>query len=120
MKRLIILAACALSGCVTPGTSATPGLGQVGLVDGLRVRPLAIVEDSRCPIDAVCVWAGRLVVRAEVSGGGWRETFNFELRRPQPVPGGQMTLVEAAPGKSAARPIAPADYRFTFAFGRRP
>ena len=116
MKRLIPLAAVLLPACMTAGTSATPGLGEVGLVDGLRVRPLAVVEDSRCPINAVCVWAGRLVVRAEVSGGNWRETRDFELRKPQPIADGQMTLVEASPSKLADQLIYPRDYRFTFAF----
>ena len=116
MKRLITLAALALSACMTAGNLATPGLGEVARVDGLRVRPLAIVEDSRCPINAVCVWAGRLVVRAEVSGGNWRETRDFELRQPQPIADGQLTLVEAAPSKMADQPIDPRDYRFTFAF----
>ena len=116
MKRLIPFAALLLAACMTAGTSATPGLGEAGRIDGLRIRPLAIVEDSRCPINAVCVWAGRLVVRAEVSGANWRETRDFELRKPQPIADGQLTLVEAAPSKMADQPIDPRDYRFTFAF----
>src|SRR5262245_3093654 len=35
---------------------------------GLVVRPLAIIEDSRCPSNVQCIWAGRLRVRANVSG----------------------------------------------------
>ena len=116
MKRLIPLTALALAACVTPGTSATPGLGQVGLVDGLRIRPLQVVEDSRCPINAICVWAGRLVVRTEIRGGNWRETRDLELRKPQPIADGQLTLVEVAPGKMADQPTDPRDYRFTFQF----
>jgi hypothetical protein len=116
MKHLASLAAILVTACVTPGASATPGLGQVGLVDGLRVRPLQIVEDSRCPINAICVWAGRLVVRTEIRGGNWRQIRDLELRKPQPIADGQITLVEAAPSKMADQPIKPADYRFTFAF----
>ena len=116
MKRLLFIAVLALSACTTAGTSATPGLGQVGRVDGLSVRPIAIVEDSRCPINAICVWAGRLVVRAEISGGDWRQTRDIELRKPQPIANGQLTLIEASPSKMADQPIAPGDYRFTFAF----
>ena len=116
MKRLAFLAGLALASCVTPGNSATPGLGQVGLIDGLRIRPLAIVEDSRCPINAICVWAGRLVVRTEIRGGGWREVRDLELRKPAPIADGQLTLTEAAPSKMAEQPIDPKAYRFTFAF----
>jgi hypothetical protein len=122
MKAFAILAALALTGCVTTPAPAGPTavIGQWANADGLRVKPLAIIEDSRCPKNVVCVWAGRLLVRAEVTGGIWRETRDFELRRPQPIPGGQMTLMEAAPGKLADRPIEPADYRFTFAVTRGP
>ena len=116
MKRLAVLAAFAMSGCVTVATSANPGLGEVGKVGRLHVQPLAIVEDSRCPINAICVWAGRLVVRAEVRDASWRETRDFELRKPVPLAGGQLTLIEAAPSKLADQPIDPRDYRFIFAF----
>jgi hypothetical protein len=120
MQRLVPFTALALAACVTTATSATPGLGQVGLVDGLRVRPLRIVEDSRCPINAICVWAGRLIVRTEIHGGNWRETRDLELRKPQSIADGQLTLVEAVPSKMADQPVDARDYRFTFAFEGAP
>ena len=58
-----------------------PRFGQVADVDGLGVRPLAVLEDSRCPATVHCVWAGRLRVRAEVTGGGWRETARPDARQ---------------------------------------
>lgn len=116
MQRLVPFIALALVACITPATSATPGLGQVGLVDGLRVRPLRIVEDSRCPINAVCVWAGRLVVRTEVSGGAWRQTRDLELGKPQHIADGQLTLIGAEPSKVAGSDADPRSYRFTFDF----
>jgi hypothetical protein len=119
MTRVFALFALACSTCTTvpnPAPGHTAALGQTAYVDGLRVKPLAIVEDSRCPANVTCVWAGRLVIRAEVSGGHWRQTRDFELRKPQPIGDGQLTLVEAAPGKMAGQPTAPGDYRFTFAF----
>ena len=119
MKQLLSLLALALAACATvPPVVAGPtaALGQTAHVDGLRVKPLAIVEDSRCPINVICVWAGRLVVRAEVSAGNWRQTRDLELRKPQPIADGQLTLVEAAPSKMAGQPAEPNDYLFTFAF----
>ena len=120
MKRLVPLVAFALGACVTPTTSATPGLGQVGLVDGLRIRPLAIVEDSRCPIDAVCIWAGRLVVRTEIDGGAGAELVDLTLGTPVDLGEVSVTLVSAEPATSAESPIKPSDYRFTFAAAREP
>lgn len=117
MKRIFpIFAALALSACMTPGTTASPGLGEVGRVDGLRVRPLQVLEDSRCPMNARCVWAGRLIVRTRVTGGGLDRTLDLELGKPQPIAGGTVALVSAAPEKMAGVEIDPRTYRFTYQF----
>lgn len=70
-----------------PGVVAAR-IGQIAdLGGGLRVRPLEVVEDSRCPQNARCIWAGRLRVRVAVEGVGEREvtldegTFETRARR---------------------------------------
>ena len=50
-------------GVVAAGIGETADLGG-----GLTVRPLEVIEDSRCPANVTCVWAGRLRLRAQVSG----------------------------------------------------
>src|SRR5262249_33992168 len=48
---------------------AAAGIGETAdLGNGLTVQPISVVEDSRCPGDVTCVWAGRLRIRANVSG----------------------------------------------------
>ena len=79
------------------------------------MRPLAVVEDSRCPAEVTCVWAGRLVVRAEILGGA-RRTVELELGKPVPVADGALTLVDVMPAKRAGSAVRPGDYRFTFKF----
>lgn len=119
MKALISLAFVALAGCATipPARAEGPvGLGEEAYSNGLRIRPLRIVEDSRCPIDAICVWAGRVVVRAEVTGGNWRQTRNLELGKGQQIADGTVTLVAVQPSKRADVSIDPRAYRFTFDF----
>ncbi len=109
----------ALSACATvPQANAGPtaGLSQVAYTNGLKVRPLKVVEDSRCPALVRCVWAGRIVVRSEVIGGSWRRTLDLELGKSQQVADGALTLVAAAPAKSAPGEINPRAYRFTFDF----
>ena len=45
----------------------------VTLDDGkLRLRFARVAEDSRCPADVDCVWAGSAAVLIEVGGKGWR------------------------------------------------
>jgi hypothetical protein len=77
---------------------------------------MEVIEDSRCPVDVQCVWAGRLVVRGEVIGGSWNRTLNLELGKPQHVADGALTLIAAAPQKKADAAIDPRSYRFTFRF----
>ena len=119
MKALLSFAAFALAGCtsVQPVQAGpTAGLSQVAYTNGLYVRPIAVVEDSRCPINAVCVWAGRLVVRSEVRGGSWKKVLDLELGKSEPVADGALTLIAAEPSKLAGTPADPLAYRFTFDF----
>ena len=119
MKAVLALIGLAIAGCATtPPANAGPtaALGEVAHSNGLDVRPIAVVEDSRCPINAFCVWAGRLVVRSEVRGGAWRRTLDLELGRPAPVADGTLTLTSAVPSKTAGASIEPGAYRFTFMF----
>ncbi len=119
MKAAAALIAFALAGCATvPPAHAGPtaGLGEFAYTNGIRVRPIEVVEDSRCPALVRCVWAGRIVVRSEVIGGSWSRTLDLELGKPQPVADGALTLVAVAPQKAAPGKIEPRAYRFTFDF----
>jgi hypothetical protein len=79
-----------------PGVVAA-GIGEwADLGEGLRVRPLEVVEDSRCPQNARCVWAGRLRVRVNVEGVGEREVILDEAAVA--TPRGSFALVAASPG----------------------
>ena len=52
----------------TAGDSLRLGLGESATREGETVAFRAVIEDSRCPPDVQCVWAGRVQVRLEVSG----------------------------------------------------
>src|SRR5687767_10517290 len=119
MKALLPLAFLALASCATVPPTQAEGpvaLGQTAYTNGLRVRPIAIVEDSRCPLLVRCVWAGRLVVRSEIVGGSWKEVRELELGKPQQIADGRLTLVSAEPQKAAPGEINPDAYRFTYDF----
>ena len=122
MKGLILpLLAAALAACVTtPSALAGPtaGLGETATVEGLRIRPLRVVEDSRCPINARCIWAGRVVLRTEVRGAAGSATYDLILGEPVIHASGRLTLVAAEPGRVAGAGTEPGAYRFTFEYGR--
>lgn len=96
-----------------PGVVAVRINENANLGDGLIVRPLEVLEDSRCPQNARCVWAGRLRVRVAVERVGEREVILDE--EAVQTPHGAFELVAASPGPwtdwpEGARPA----YRFGF------
>ncbi|SMP74616.1 hypothetical protein SAMN06296065_107122 [Novosphingobium panipatense] len=93
-------------------------LGQTVAVDGPRLTPLQVLEDSRCPMNARCVWAGqvRLRIRIETGTGGELELTSG---KPARVADGTLELVRTSPDKmtgSGSGAIDPAAYRFGFRF----
>ncbi len=119
------LAACATmpdAPIVEGGPPAAAGtrvtLGQPVWAGAVAVTPLAVIEDSRCPENARCVTAGRIVVTTRIDGAGWRETVPLELGEPHVERGRTVTLVSAIPEPRAGVETAPGDYRFVFERGR--
>lgn len=95
-----------------PGTPVA--LGQAVQVGTVVATPMEVVEDSRCPINARCIWPGRLVVTTRIDGAGWRETHDLTLGEPFGTRDVVIALVSGVPGKETGAEIAPADYRFTY------
>lgn len=117
MKAAATLSALMLAACATvpPNAGPTAALGQVATVNGLWIRPIEVIEDSRCPTQVRCVSEGRLVLRARMNGPGWTQIRDFELGVPQAVDYVHVTLIAAEPQKAAPDEIDPDSYRFTFA-----
>lgn len=124
MSSKIILAgiaALALAGCTATTANPQPPsgparLGQTVFVDGPRVTPIKVIEDSRCPMNARCVWAGRVVLRVKVEGGAWKRTIDLTMGQPVQVADGGLTLVSVTPDKRTDVAIKARDYRFGFTF----
>lgn len=87
---------------------------QTVQVGDLTVTPQEVVEDSRCPINARCVWAGRLVVRTRIDGAGWRDTADLTLGEPFGTHGKVIALTSGEPAPETGRETASEAYRFTF------
>ena len=86
---------------------------QVGPV---VATPMEVVEDSRCPINARCVWAGRLMVRTRIDGAGWRDTADLTLGEPWSTHGSVIALTSGnpAPEIGEGKEITKDAYRFTY------
>lgn len=113
----MLLAACALSAGAPPIVEGPARPGQTSAVGGPKVRPVKLVEDSRCPMNARCVWAGRVVVRAIVITGRGARSMELTLGKPVQVADGRLTLTSVTPDRMAGGPkVRLTDYRFGFDF----
>ena len=74
MKILLFIALLAgITGTASARDPETVNVrvGQLKSADGgrLTVKFISVIEDSRCPIDAKCVWEGNARIKIEVSKG---------------------------------------------------
>lgn len=85
---------------------------------GVKITPVEVVEESRCPIDVQCIQAGTVRVRASVTERGapaeMASDYMFELNVPMTIGVDQITLVDVMPVPRSGTTIKPEDYRFTF------
>ena len=124
MKPLALLALLAITACAPaiPPRGAGPGptaaFGELARAGELTVRPLELLEDSRCPALVRCVWAGQVRIRAEIIAATGSEVRELTLGKPVQVFGGNLRLVQAEPPKVAPGDIDRAKYWFAFEFVR--
>ena len=124
MRKLTALSAAAglmLAGCATlpkvnEDGSIEARLGQRIDVGGPKVTPLKGLEDSRCPMEARCIWAGRVRLEVKVETGRGSSVRELASDKPLTVADGQLELLGVMPPTSTQRPIAPGDYRFALKF----
>ncbi len=125
MKHMLpLIAALALAACATPPPPVPPGpvagLGEPADVNGLRLRPQQVLEDSRCPANVECIWAGRFRLKVSIGApqGGEITQRDLTLGEPADVYGGRLTLIRVDPPKGASGSLDQDSYQFTFAFER--
>jgi len=91
--------------------------GDAVEADGLTVRFEAVTQDSRCPIDAVCVWQGDATVVLSLTTAAdpaaSRELHTGVDPREARFASYSVTLVSVAPAPRSTVKIAPEDYRAT-------
>lgn len=131
MKRVMVgavalmLAACGGSTdpelspdvAVVPASSElTVRMGQEVEVPGsaVRIQLTRVLEDSRCPIDVVCVWAGNAVIEVGIRAGTG-PTFPLQMNtnlEPHHADwhGVRVTLLELQPAPRASEPTRQEDY----------
>jgi hypothetical protein len=115
MRILPALFAIPLAACATVVPPSGPvALEQAQRLGGLRITPVNVAEDSRCPGNARCVWAGRVVVRVMIEGAGDRLERNLTLGEPADVDGRSIMLDSVTPERNTGTAVSVASYRFHF------
>lgn len=118
MARLLplMLAPLLLGGCLSAmaanENTSRVRLNQVASLGLVRVTPLQVIEDSRCPKDVQCVWAGQLRLRASVATPSGEHSRTLILGQPQAIGGGALLLRNVTPRPAAGAAIDPRDYSF--------
>jgi hypothetical protein len=132
MRFAVVFLALMLAACKTdmPNGAAGPldlrvvlAPGQQTAVPGAgAIRFEGVANDSRCPGDAICVWAGDATIRVVVSAsGGASASYELHTVDLKPVQHRDVTIVLEAlsPYPFASKgPILPGDYRVTLKITR--
>lgn len=112
---------CSFAEC--PGTSGSIILeARIGQeVSGLDVRlmPLAVLADNRCPGNVQCIQAGTVSVRVRITSGLGTATPTFTLDNPVTTEAETITLVSVLPSPMAGVRIQESGYTFQFKIEKR-
>jgi hypothetical protein len=131
IRLAALLTFLALAGCgaaadretktVDLGAEITLAPGAVVSVKatGMTMLFVAVTEDSRCPVDSTCVWAGEVRAVFEVHESSQAASRLELLEGTSTVAGGcRVTLVRVEPQPTSTARIAPQDYRATLKFDK--
>ena len=59
---------------------------QVAAKGGLKITFVELVEDSRCPVDVECVWAGNAKIKVRVTRNGRSKVLELNTMGSAEVP----------------------------------
>ncbi|MBK9215193.1 MAG: hypothetical protein IPM59_06280 [Chloracidobacterium sp.] len=53
------------------------GQQKTAKMSGLKIKFLGVTEDSRCPTDVQCIWAGNAVMKFRITGENGTKDYEF-------------------------------------------
>lgn len=83
---------------------------------GLKIKFLSVEEDSRCPKDTNCIWAGVARIKIELSRNSKKSVFELntnELNKPAVFQGYDVVIKRLDPYPSTQRTTRIAEYSLT-------
>ena len=82
VMTLAAAAACSSSPTAPVNSTFTLAPGQSQVVGSITVKFVGVTEDTRCPINAMCIQVGDAYVALEVSAPGTRRELELQLLNP--------------------------------------
>ena len=116
---LVALLACSSTGLTAPiNEDFTLAVGESIAVLGtpITIRFLGVREDSRCPINADCIWAGNARVELELRGLDSTATLglnSFDGAKEGVYGSYRIRLAQLRPVPTTSGPLQQSDYRAT-------
>ncbi len=89
-------------------------MGQVMTGLNVSITPHEVINDSRCPTDVQCIWAGTVHARVTIKTPTHTYGKTLELGYPLEVDGYTITFAELTPVPKAGEAIPVSSYRFEF------
>ena len=86
---------------------------------GVDITPLAVLQDSRCPVDVQCIQAGTVKIRARLVGGLGTAMQEFTIGQPITTETEVVTLTAVSPQPKAGIKIPDSKYVFRFEITKR-
>ncbi len=87
-------------------------MGQATVVDGVKITPLAVEQDSRCAQGTQCVSAGTVRVSTKFEFNNFATTKSFVSGNEMTVDGVTGTIISVSPEKVSGKEIKQAEYTF--------
>ena len=85
------------------------------------IKFVSVTEDSRCPVDANCIWAGNAKVQVKITGARGSKTMVMNTNAGptgDQFDGWAIYLTELTPAPKSSSKIKPKAYKATFSIKR--
>lgn len=102
----------------SPQSNLTLKVGQTGTFENFSIKANPIIEDSRCPIDVVCIQAGTVRVSVFVQDGARSEKIVVEMNKSYTLGSFKYSLTQVLPAPRSSHQISQEDYSLTFNIAR--
>lgn len=89
-------------------------LGEEAKTLGVSITPLAVLEDSRCPIDVQCIQAGTVRLSLHVKSAVAEDTLELGLGSAISSERERVVFIDAVPPPRAGENIGDEEYVFRF------